>query len=310
MRIILTQIIVILFIPSLTSAQTVELVSSGTSGDAILKIESDTDNNNENDNSRIELYQDGGGLGAYIGFNSDWGGGSSIPGSQPDNIFRIGTRYSGVDYFDRLLINTANGNIGIGTSDPSSLIHLSSATPVLTIENSGTGNENQHEIFFKENSSTGMKINYNGSISGPLDRLEFVDRTSNADNIRAVFQRNGNVGIGTTSPESKLAVNGQIRATEVKVLADITVPDYVFEPNYKLRTLKETKEYIEENKHLPEIPSASEIGENGIDLGDMNMRLLKKIEELTLYQIELMEKLEQQNAELQDVKKELQELKK
>ncbi|MBV6645195.1 MAG: hypothetical protein KI790_07085 [Cyclobacteriaceae bacterium] len=107
-------------------------------------------------------------------------------------------------------------------------------------------------------------------------------------------------------------MNGQIRATEVKVLANITVPDYVFESDYELRTLKETKKYITKNKHLPEIPSASEIGENGIDLGDMNMRLLKKIEELTLYQIELLERLEQlesKNMEIEDLKKEIELLK-
>ena len=111
-----------------------------------------------------------------------------------------------------------------------------------------------------------------------------------------------NVGIGTYSPKSKLAVEGQIRATEVKVLADISVPDYVFESNYKLRTLQETKEYIEENKHLPEIPSASEIGENGIDLGDMNMRLLKKIEELTLHLIEQNERMEQLEKDVSTLK--------
>ncbi len=120
----------------------------------------------------------------------------------------------------------------------------------------------------------------------------------------------GNVGIGTIDPESKLAVDGQIRATEVKVLADISVPDYVFEPDYELRTLKATKQYITENKHLPEIPSAKEIGDNGIDLGDMNMRLLKKIEELTLYQIELLEKLELQNVRIEKQQEEINDLKK
>lgn len=115
---------------------------------------------------------------------------------------------------------------------------------------------------------------------------------------RMLIKSNGNIGIGTTDPKSKLAVNGQIRATEVKVLADISVPDYVFAPDYDLRSLKDTKKYIEENSHLPEIPSAAEIGENGIDLGDMNMRLLKKIEELTLHQIDLLEKLEQQHKQL------------
>ncbi|MDN5213275.1 hypothetical protein QQ020_14495 [Fulvivirgaceae bacterium BMA12] len=124
----------------------------------------------------------------------------------------------------------------------------------------------------------------------------------NKENGGDIVLNGANVGIGTYSPKSKLAVEGQIRATEVKVLADISVPDYVFEPDYELRTLKETKEYIEENKHLPEIPSAREIGENGIDIGDMNMRLLKKIEELTLYQIELLERLEKAEQEISQLK--------
>ncbi len=122
-----------------------------------------------------------------------------------------------------------------------------------------------------------------------------------ATSTRMFIKTDGNVGIGTTDPLSKLSVNGHIRATEVKVLLDISVPDYVFEPDYELRTLKETKKYIAENKHLPEIPSASEIEENGIDLGDMNMRLLKKIEELTLYQIELLERLEQAESKISEL---------
>lgn len=122
-----------------------------------------------------------------------------------------------------------------------------------------------------------------------------------------------NVGIGTDNPQSKLAVEGQIRATEVKVLTDISVPDYVFELGYELRTLEETKEYIEAKKHLPEIPSAAEIGENGIDLGDMNMRLLKKIEELTLYVIEQNEqikKLQTSNARIDELEKKIELLNK
>lgn len=62
------------------------------------------------------------------------------------------------------------------------------------------------------------------------------------DDDLLIIKRNGDIGIGTTDPQSKLAIDGQIRATEVKVLADISVPDYVFEPDYELRTLKETKD--------------------------------------------------------------------
>ncbi|MEO9853222.1 MAG: hypothetical protein ABJH72_01570 [Reichenbachiella sp.] len=114
---------------------------------------------------------------------------------------------------------------------------------------------------------------------------------------------NGNVGIGTADPKSKLAVDGTIKATKVEVMADVnSVPDYVFEEDYELRTLQETKAYIEANKHLPEIPSAAEIGKDGMDLGDMNLRLLKKIEELTLYQIQMMEEMSKMKKELEALK--------
>lgn len=110
--------------------------------------------------------------------------------------------------------------------------------------------------------------------------------------------------------EGQLGVDGKIRGEEVKVEI-INGPDYVFEPDYELRTLKETKEFITENKHLPEIPPAREMEANGVDLGDMNMRLLKKIEELTLYQIELLERLEQlesKNAEIDELQKKIEVL--
>ena len=71
-------------------------------------------------------------------------------------------------------------------------------------------------------------------------------------------------------------------------------PDYVFAEGYKLRSLEETKAYIDTHKHLPEVPSAQEIEENGVALGEMNMLLLKKIEELTLHQIQLMNELNNQ----------------
>jgi hypothetical protein len=142
---------------------------------------------------------------------------------------------------------------------------------------------------------------------GSLNDIEFYDKDQNQFvNFDA---DNGRVGIGVTNPDSKLVVDGKIRSEEVKVEI-INGPDYVFEENYELRTLQETKEFITKNKHLPEIPTAKEMEANGVDLGDMNMRLLKKIQELTLYQIDLLEKLERQNERLQEVEDELQTLKK
>ena len=98
---------------------------------------------------------------------------------------------------------------------------------------------------------------------------------------------NGNLGIGTTNPGSyKLAVNGNIHVKEVKV--DLTGwPDYVFKEGYDLPTLSAVEQHIQEKGHLINIPSAKEVEENGIQLGEMNKLLLEKIEELTLYLIQL-----------------------
>jgi hypothetical protein len=109
---------------------------------------------------------------------------------------------------------------------------------------------------------------------------------------KLVLTKEGRVGIGTSNPDDQLTVNGKIHAQEVKVDLSIPAPDYVFEDTYDLMPLTQVKEYITANKHLPEIPSAADMKQQGVDLGDMNMKLLKKIEELTLYQIELLKRIE------------------
>ncbi|QRY57130.1 hypothetical protein [Sphingobacterium siyangense] len=106
------------------------------------------------------------------------------------------------------------------------------------------------------------------------------------DGLMVRYNSQGNVGIGTNSPMAKLAVDGNILAKEIKVKTDITVPDYVFEPDYKLNSLAYIADYVKTNKHLPEIPSAKEIKKDGLDLAEMNLLLLKKVEELTLHAIE------------------------
>jgi hypothetical protein len=98
--------------------------------------------------------------------------------------------------------------------------------------------------------------------------------------------RDGNISIGTTVASEKLSVKGKIRAQEVKVEMN-GWSDFVFAKDYKLPSLKETEKHIKENGHLPGIPSAAEVEKNGIELGDMNAKLLQKIEELTLYLIEM-----------------------
>jgi len=121
----------------------------------------------------------------------------------------------------------------------------------------------------------------------------FVDQESGTP---TEIHLNAKVGIGTTNPQAKLAVNGDIRATKIKVLADVNaVPDYVFEEDYELQSLEEVEAYVKEHSHLPEVPSAQEMSEEGHDLGKMNLLLLKKIEELTLHVIELQKENQRQD---------------
>jgi hypothetical protein len=105
-----------------------------------------------------------------------------------------------------------------------------------------------------------------------------------------IVRANGNVWIsGVENPEARLTVDGTICAKEVRVSlsGEPCWPDYVFEDDYKLKSLSELEDFIKTNKHLPGIPNAQEVANNGVELGDMQARLLKKIEELTLYIIEL-----------------------
>jgi hypothetical protein len=117
----------------------------------------------------------------------------------------------------------------------------------------------------------------------------------------------GNVGIGTTSPTEKLTVNGAILATKVTVKQSV-MPDYVFESNYALPTLQELERYIAANKHLPDVPSAKEVAQNGLDVGDMEKSLLQKVEELTLYLLEEHKKNEALEVQLAEMSKRLEKL--
>ena len=195
----------------------------------------------------------------------------------------------------------SSGNVGIGIS-PAAKLHVKGAT---RIERQSGGSN--HFLFQSDaggnylisddpgsnhkNMYIRVLSNYSGS-----NKASMHFQTGLKDSItltRMTIRYDGNVGIGTTSPQAKLAVNGNILAKEVKVKTDISVPDYVFEPNYDLPTLEEVEAYVKAHKHLPEVPSAADIQEAGIDLAKMNLLLLKKVEELTLYTISLKKELDQ-----------------
>jgi len=132
----------------------------------------------------------------------------------------------------------------------------------------------------------------NGSYINGISTMNYGFIGQSYTNVFMSFRPDGNVGIGTTTPNAKLAVNGSIRAQEIKVEI-ANWPDYVFAEDYQLPPLQQTEKHIKEKGHLPGIPSAEEVKANGIDLGDMNAKLLKKMEEMTLIMIQLNKKVEQ-----------------
>ncbi|MEP3210686.1 MAG: hypothetical protein ABJN95_15900 [Maribacter sp.] len=115
----------------------------------------------------------------------------------------------------------------------------------------------------------------------------------------AVYYEGGNVGIGTSSPDQALAVKGKIHTQEVIVdLQGAVAPDYVFYKDYPLRSLEAVQKHIDEHGHLPNIPSAQEMQDNGIELKEMNLKLLEKVEELTLYILEQNKRIDQLESQI------------
>ncbi|MBO3697853.1 hypothetical protein [Roseivirga sp. E12] len=155
-------------------------------------------------------------------------------------------------------------------------------------------------IFFQNNVGSAAKI---------------ITETSEANN-NGVFKiqtaNGGSLGDRLTiDRHGKTVINGNLESKKVKVTATPgSVPDYVFANDYKLRTLTELENYINTNRHLPNIPSAKEVEKNGQDVGGMQLKLLEKVEELVLYTIEQQKQLERQQKEIEALKEQVKSLKK
>ena len=176
--------------------------------------------------------------------------------------------------------------VGIGTANPNSMLTV----------NGNIGIDYGSEL--RTISSTHKTILRTGWADSQ-DFLTFYVPGSKSDNAlpKIHIKSDGNVGIGTLQPRSRLTVNGRVHAKEVKVDLNIPGADYVFESDYQLMSLPEVERFISINKHLPEIPSAADMEKNGINLSEMNIKLLKKVEELTLHLIDLNKKVGQLNME-------------
>jgi hypothetical protein len=126
-----------------------------------------------------------------------------------------------------------------------------------------------------------------------------ADGSSLTEKMR--IKSDGKVGIGVSKPQYELTVNGTIGGRKVKVTQE-TWADFVFESSYQLRSIPELQAFIKENGHLPEVPKAEEVKNDGLDLGEMDTKLLQKIEELTLYIIEQHKQIQELRADMEKMK--------
>ena len=188
-----------------------------------------------------------------------------------------------------------NGQVAYGTTSG----QYNSAVGYGSARYLNTGSFNN---FFGRASGTGIVTgSYNtmvGQNTSIGDVSNYVVIADGQGHNRIIVDQNGNTGIGTSVPDAKLTVGGTMHATTVLVDQTVAQPDYVFDRDYDLTSLKDVKTYIDQNHHLPEIPSAAQVTKEGINLGEMNTKLLKKIEELTLYLIEKDKQLEDQAKRL------------
>lgn len=204
------------------------------------------------------------------------------------------------DYARSFVINPLGGNVGIGTNyNP---IYGKLEIKINANERGWVVGTNTYNLqsflggFGRSANSEGCYIGTAGTVTfGDAVPLHFF---TNSQWAQMTLLPNGNVGIGTTNPDSKLSVNGNIRAREL-VIENANWADYVFEDNYTLMTLDALKKHVQQNKHLPGVPTAASIASKGLSVSAVQGKMMEKIEELSLYIIQLHERILQLEKPLQ-----------
>lgn len=213
------------------------------------------------------------------------------------------------------------GRIGVGTQNPKKKLDVwgSANDFIASFGNTiGVGQWSGIHFGYKEDGNdlykqAGIVFERTGYNTAAPGKIHLLNTTSSQNatlaDSKVTIDELGNMGVGTVTPTEKLSVNGNIRAKKI-IISQSGWPDYVFDSSYSLRTLSEVENFIINNKHLPDMPSAKEVEENGISLGDHQAILLKKIEELTLYLIHLKKENEKQYLLIKKQGKDIQLLKK
>jgi hypothetical protein len=231
------------------------------------------------------------------------GGGNTPMFSGTENTdFVIGTTGEvpikfGINSHAKMVL-ASDGKLGVGSLSPLTALHLGGKVS----GGEAASNSNMpNGIFTMSTQGTGLitSMGLEANVSAQYFWLQ-PRYVNEAVFYNTVLNPNGgSVGIGTTTPSEKLSVNGNVRAKKV-IVSQTGWPDYVFAPAYKLRPLNELAAFIQKNQHLPDMPSAKDVEEKGISVGDNQALLLKKIEELTLYVIDLQKQIHQLKNKNQD----------
>lgn len=210
---------------------------------------------------------------------------------------------------------TAKGEIWAGTRDIPDKTGLGSKLNFGGIDWSGDPVWMAKYVKTREQTELRVNIGDDGG-SGDMFSVGHVDWSDLKWRSWFVASNQG-IGIGTTTPRAKLDVVGAIKGDKLDIKGPIRSEeviieatewsDFVFDENYRLPSLSEVESHIKENKHLPDIPSEKEVLKDGVNVVEMQAKLLQKIEELTLYVIEQDKKIESQNKEIQALKESVKE---